>query len=107
MQHVVAAAGELGEREVPRHDRGLRLGRPTGDAELRRPLPLVHVPAGDEVRILGVLRDHRARERERVLERTSHHVRVGHAVAVVGEDAHAEVVELAERRELVPGPAAA
>ncbi len=36
----------------------------------------------------------------RVLEGAPHHLRVGDAVAVVGEDAHAEVVQLAERREL-------
>ena len=94
-----------GERQVPGHDRRFRFGRPARDPELRRPLPFVHVPAGDEVRILRVLRDHRARQRPGVLERAPHHVRVGHAVAVVGEDPHPEVVELAERRELAPGAA--
>ena len=63
VQHVVAAAGELGEREVAGDDRRLGLGRTTGDAELGRPLPFVHVPTGDQIRILGVLRDDRARER--------------------------------------------
>ena len=100
VQHVVAAAGEPGELEVARHDRDLGRRGPARDAEPRRPLPLVHVAAGDEVRVLGVLRDHRAREHGRVLERTAHHVGVRHAVAVVGEHAHAEVVQLAERREL-------
>ena len=52
-----------------------------------------------------MLRQHRARERGRVFERVPHHERVGHAIAVVGEHAHAEVVELAERRELLSAPA--
>ena len=61
----------------------------------------MHVAAAHERGIFGVLREHRARQRGRVLERVSHHERVGDAVAVVGEHAHAEVVELAERRELL------
>ena len=44
-------------------------------------------------------------ERGRVLERAPHHLRVRDAVAVVGEHAHAEVVELAERRQLLAAPA--
>ena len=36
----------------------------------------------------------------RVLERAPHHAGIGDAIAVVGEDAHAEAVQLAHRREL-------
>ena len=44
-------------------------------------------------------------EPERVLERTSHQQRVLHAVAVVGEDPHADGGEFGERGELVTVPA--
>ena len=66
--------------------------------------PSCMCPPATSVGILRVLRDHRAGERQRVLERPAHHVRVGHAVAVVGEDAHAEVVQLPERRKLAGPP---
>ena len=105
VQHVVAAAGELREREVARHDRRLRLRGPARDPEPGRPRTFVHVAAAHERGIFGVLREHRAGQRAEVLERAAHHARVGHAVAVVGEHAHAEVVELAHRRELLAPPA--
>ena len=62
-------------------------------------------PPPASARVLGVLRDHRARQRRRVLERAPHHARGVDAGAVVGEDPHAERVELAHRRELAPGAA--
>ena len=46
-------------------------------------------------------------QRGAVLERAPHHAGVGDAIAVVGEDPHAEVVELAQRRELLPARATA
>ena len=100
VQHVVAATGEAREREVAGDDRRLGLGGPARDAEPRRPRALVHVTAADQRRVLGVLRDHGAGQRRGVLERAPHDLRVGDAVTVVGEDAHAEVVQLAQRREL-------
>ena len=64
--------------------------------------PFVHVPAAHERGIFGVLREHRARAaRPRTRTRARITLRVGDAVAVVGEHAHAEVVELAQRRELL------
>ncbi len=101
VQHVVAAAGASRELQVARDDRRFGLGRAARYPELGRPRALVHVPAADEIGVFGVLGEHRAGQRGRVLERVPHHLRIGDAVAVVGEDAHAEVVELPERRELL------
>ena len=49
---------------------------------------------------LAVLGEHDA-EPERVLQRPAHQQRVLHAVAVVGEEAHAGGGELGERRQLL------
>ena len=69
--------------------------------------PFVHVPAAGERGVLGVLRDHRARER-RARTRAPRRITaaVVDAAAVVGEDPHAERVQLPHRRELArpPGP---
>ena len=105
VEEVHRRAGDRAELDVAGHDDGLRDRRPARDAEATRPRALVHVPAGGEGLVLGVLGDDRAGQRRRVLERAAHHARAGDAEAVVGEDAHAERVELPHRRELLAGAA--
>jgi hypothetical protein len=105
VQEVQTRARERGKDHVASDDHLFgRRGTP-GDAEAARPLALVHRTAAHERGVLGVLRNHRARQRSGVLERASHDTRVVDAVAVVAEHPHPEPVELAHRRELMTGAA--
>ena len=103
---VDPGAGEAGQGEVAEHHQLLGLGRLAGDAEAGRPLPLVHVAAGGEHRVLAVLgEDDALAEAAGVLHGPAHEAGVGDAGAVVGEEPHAELGHLAERRELLARPA--
>ena len=107
VQHVIAASGELGEREDARatiDDLPRRAGR-------GMPSRLTtHLRAcGRRARGSGssaVLGEHGSREARRY-SNAPDATAVGdrHAVAVVGEHAHAEVVELPHRRKLFAPPA--
>ena len=88
--------------EVSGDNRDLGRGRPARDTEPRRPLTFVHVSAGDERGILGVLGDHRARQRARIFERAPHHVGIGDAITIVGEDTDPKVVQLDRRHNRGP-----
>ena len=98
---VHPGAGEAGQGDVAQHHQLLGLGGLAGDAEAARPRPFVHVPARGERVVLAVLGQGDA-EAGGVLERPAHQAGVLHAVAVVGEEAHAEGGHLGHRRQRSP-----
>ena len=85
---VQPGADVAGEQHVAGDDRLLGGGRPAGQAEPGRAVALVHLGAGGEPRLLGVLGDD-AVEGLHVLQRPAHQRRVADAVPVVGEHPHA------------------
>ena len=86
--HVQARADVLGQEHVAGDDRLLGDGGPAPQAELGGQGALVHLGALGEAGVLGVLGDD-AVEGLDVLQGSAHEDGVGHALAVVGEDAHA------------------
>jgi hypothetical protein len=77
-----------GEHHVARDDGLLRDAWPAGQSQPTGELALVAAGGRPgEVGVLGVLRDHPT-EGTDVLQRTAHHPRVVHALAVVGEHPH-------------------
>ena len=100
--HVQARADVLGEQDVAGDDRLFGDGGPTGQAELAGQRRLVHLSALGEGRILAVLGDHTAEALD-ILEGAAHEDGIGHALAVVGEDAdlRARAGHRAERGELL------
>ena len=100
VEEVDGRAGELGEQDVPGDDGRFGRLRPARDPEAAGPRAFVHVPAGGERRVFGVLGDDGAGQRMGVLERAPHDAGVGDTSTVVGEDADTEGVELPHRREL-------
>ncbi|SIA92430.1 Uncharacterised protein [Mycobacteroides abscessus subsp. abscessus] len=84
--HVQARADVLSEQDVAGDDRLFGDGRPTGQTELAGQRRLVHLSALGEGRILAVLGDD-ASEALDVFEGAAHKNGIGHALAVVGEDA--------------------
>ena len=100
VQQVDRRAGEAGQLDVAMDHQLLGDRRPAGHAELAAALPFVHHRPVGQGADLAVLGEHDV-EPERVLHRPAHQQRVLHAVAVVGEQAHAGVGELAERRQLL------
>ena len=98
------AAGEPGQLDVAVDHQLLGHRRPAGQAELAAAAALVHHRPVGQPGDLAVLGQHHV-EAERVLHRPAHQQRVLHAVAVVGEDAHAGVDQLGERRQRLARPA--
>ena len=82
---VQAAADVLGEQHVPCDDRLLGHRGPPGQAEPGRDLALVHLRTLGQPWLLRVLSDDPV-ERLHVLQGAAHEPRVGHALAVVGEN---------------------
>ncbi len=105
VEDVQGCPGQRDEQAVAGDDRRFGDRGPAGDPEAARPLPLVHVPATAEARVLGVLADDGPRQRLGVLEGPAHHPGRLDAGPVVGEEAHAERVELPHRGERGAGPA--
>ena len=103
VQEVHARAGELGEDQVAGDDdvfgrrrpaRGCRGGSTTSPSCMRAAARRASASSACcAITAPG--------QRRRVLERAPHHAGVGDARAVVGEDPHAELVQLAHRRELL------
>ena len=85
--HVEARADVLGKQDVAGDDRLFGDGRPTGQTELAGQRRLVHLSALGKGRILAVLGDHAAEALD-VFEGAAHEDGIGHALAVVGEDAN-------------------
>ena len=84
---VQPGLGVRGQQDVAGDDRLLGDRRPAGQAQDPGQLALVHLRALGQPGLLRVLRDH-AVEGLHVLQRAPHQVRVGDALAVVGEDPH-------------------
>ena len=97
---VVAAGGVLGEDEVARHHHVLGGAGDAGQAQLGRPLPLVHDAAAGEGQVLGVL-DHRDAEVLGVEQGAAHQLGVHHRLAVVRDRPHAGAHHLADLRQLL------
>ena len=85
---VQPGLGVRGQQDVAGDDRLLGDRRPAGQAQDPGQLALVHLRALGQPGLLRVLRDD-AVEGLHVLQRAPHQVRVGDALAVVGEDPHA------------------
>ena len=82
-----ARADVLGEQDVAGDDGLFGDGGPTGQAELAGQRRLVHLGTLCEGGILAVLGDHTAEALD-VFEGTAHEDGIGHALAIVGEDAN-------------------
>jgi hypothetical protein len=95
MQEVDPRAGEPTQLDVAVHHQLLGERWPTRQTETAAAGTLVHHRAGRECADLAVLGE-RDVECSRVLQRSTHQLRVLHAVAVVGEQAHAGGGEFAE-----------
>ena len=76
----------LGEQDVAGDDCLFGDGGPTGQAELAGQRRFVHLSALGEGGILAVLGDHAAEALD-IFEGAAHEDGIGHALAVVGEDA--------------------
>ncbi len=88
---------------MSRRDHRLLGGRRhTRDAQATRPGSLVHCTAGGQRGVLTVL-GQRDAEALGVVQRPPHEGAVLHTRSVVGEQRHAEVRQLAERRQRLPG----
>ena len=77
----------LGQQDVAGDDRLLGDRRPAGQAKLAGQSRFVHLRALGEGRILAVLGDDAAEALD-VFEGAAHEDGIGHALAVVGEDAN-------------------
>ena len=97
-------AGQSGQLDVAVDHQLLGDRGPAGQAELAAAPSLVHDRPPGEAGDLAVLGEHHV-EAQRVLHRPAHQQRVLHAVAVVGEDAHAGGGELGVRRQRLARPA--
>ncbi len=98
---VDRGAGEIGEGDVARDHDLLGRRRDPPEPEVRRHEALVHHAALAERGVLGV-RDDRATERLRVLERPAEEGRVHHRPPVVGVRDAAGLGQLPELRQLPP-----
>ena len=105
VQHVQTPAGKPGQGDVATDGDVLRLAGPALDPQRRGDRALVQMAAFDQRRTFAVLAEHRASQLHRALERGTHQRRVGHLVAVVGEDAHPRFVQGFEVRQALPGAA--
>ena len=97
MEEVHRRTGEAHEREIARHHRLLGEGGLAGDPEPARPGAFVHRSPGRELLVLAMLGEHEP-EVGRVLEGAAHEAGVLHTVTVVGEQMHAELGHLTDRR---------
>ena len=104
VQEVDGCAGQAAQGDVPLDHHRFGFGRLAGDAQPRRPLALVHLPAGGQGGVLAVLSQGDA-QRRGVLQSPSHQPPVLHPGAVVGEQAHPQRGHLGHRRQLGAGPA--
>ena len=86
---VDRGAGEAAEGDVAHDHQLLGLGRHTGDAQAARPLPFVHgTPSGQRVHLAVLGQDHP--QSGGVLHGPAHEPGILHAIAVIGEQAHAQ-----------------
>ena len=104
VQEVRSGAREPYELDVTVHHELLRQRRPSRKAEPAAARPFVHHGTLGQAGDLAVLGERDA-EPAGVLERPAHEERVLHAIAVVGEDAHADRGQFGEGGELGPVPA--
>ena len=98
VRQVETAPRQVREEQVAGHDDLLGLGGVPGQAQERRVVPLVHLPALGQDVVLGVLH-HDHVERRGVLECQAHDSRRLDALPVVGEDPDPGLRHLADVRE--------
>ncbi|CAI8403975.1 MAG: Uncharacterised protein [Cellulomonadaceae bacterium TMED98] len=96
----------LGQQDIPGNNRFFGDCRPAGQTQPRRQGPLIHLSPVGETRFLGVLGDDSVK-RAHVFQCSAHHLRIRHAVTVIGKHPHLRVATGHTRnaRELFAGKA--
>ncbi len=103
MRDVDVGARLPRQRQIARHHVLLARGGDALQPQARRHPTLVHRTPG-ELRVLAVV-DNRAAEGGGVFKRPTHDRSFRHGATVIAEAYAARVRELAELRQLLPGPA--
>ena len=103
VRQMQASAGQLGQRNIPRHHRLLGHRRDAGQAQAAAHPPLGHHAARTQRMLLAVVAD-RQPQIAAVGQRQTHQRRIIHRIPVIAESDAARRRQLLQIRQLLPRP---